>query len=33
MSQKEIRTMNFEIRAEENEKHGKFITGRPIVYG
>ena len=33
MSQKEIRTMNFEIRAEENEKHGKFITGRPIIYG
>lgn len=31
--EKEIRTMTFEIRAEENEQHGKFITGRPIVYG
>ena len=31
--EKEIRTFDFEIRAEENEKHGHFLTGRPIVYG
>lgn len=29
---KEIRLFNFEIRAEENEEHGHFLTGRPIVY-
>ena len=29
----EIRAFNFEIRAEENEKHGHFLTGVPIVYG
>jgi len=29
---KEIRAFNFEIRAEENEEHGHFLTGRPIVY-
>lgn len=28
----ENRSFLFEVRAEENEKHGKFITGRPIVY-
>ena len=33
MNEKEIRTMNFEIRAEENEKHGSHIVGTPIVYG
>ena len=27
MSQKEIRTMNFEIRAEEIEKHGLTLFG------
>lgn len=26
------RAFNFEIRAENNEKHGDYITGRPIVY-
>ena len=26
------RAYNFEIRAENNEKNGDFITGRPIVY-
>lgn len=31
MDNKEIRSFNFEIRAEENEK-GKVITGMPIVY-
>lgn len=29
---KEIRTFNFEVRADENEEHGHFLTGRPIVY-
>lgn len=29
---KEIRTFNFEVRAEQNEEHGHFITGQPIVY-
>ena len=31
--EKEIRTFDFEVRAEENEEHGHFLTGRPIVYG
>ena len=26
------RAFNFELRAESNEKHGDFVTGRPIVY-
>lgn len=29
---KEIRAFNFEIRAEQNEEHGHFLTGQPIVY-
>lgn len=29
---KEIRVFNFEVRAEQDEKRGKFITGQPIVY-
>ena len=29
---KEIRAFNFEIRAQENEEHGHFLTGKPIVY-
>lgn len=29
---KEIRVFDFEVRAEENEEHGHFLTGRPIVY-
>ena len=29
----EIRAFNFEIRAEENEEHGHFLSGRPIVFG
>ena len=29
---KEIRAFNFEVRAEENEEHGTFLTGQPIVY-
>ena len=29
---KEIRSFDFEVRADENEEHGHFLTGRPIVY-
>ena len=29
---KEIRAFVFEVRAEENEQHGHFLSGRPIVY-
>ena len=29
---KEIRAFDFEVRAEENEEHGSFLTGTPIVY-
>ena len=29
---KEIRAFNFEVRAEENEERGQFLTGQPIVY-
>ena len=29
---KEIRMFRFEIRAENDEQHGDFITGRPIVF-
>lgn len=34
MKQKQTvtRAYNFEIRAENNEKNGDYITGRPIVY-
>lgn len=27
------RFFEFEVRAESNEQYGKYITGRPIVYG
>jgi len=30
---KELRTFDFEVRAEQNEEHGHFLTGRPIVFG
>ena len=30
---KEIRAFDFEVRAEENEERGKFLSGQPIVYG
>lgn len=30
---KEIRNFEFEVRAEQNEEHGNFLTGRPIVFG
>ena len=29
----EIRNFNFDVRAEQNEQHGHFISGRAIVYG
>ena len=29
---KEIRAFNFEVRAQQDEKHGNMLTGRPIVY-
>ena len=29
---KEIRQFMFEVRAEQNEQHGTFITGTPIVF-
>jgi HK97 family phage prohead protease len=29
---REIRAFNFEVRADQNEEHGHFLTGRPIVY-
>ena len=28
----ELRAFNFEVRAEQDEKHGNILTGRPIVY-
>lgn len=28
----EIRAFNFEVRAEQNEEHGHFLAGRPIVF-
>ena len=29
---KEIRAFNFEVRAEQNEEHGHFLAGKPIVF-
>lgn len=29
---KEIRSFDFEVRAEQNEEHGHHLTGQPIVY-
>ena len=29
---KEIRAFNFEVRADQNEEHGHFLSGQPIVY-
>ena len=29
---KEIRTFNFDVRAEQNEEHGHFLSGTPIVF-
>ena len=33
MDNKEIRSFDFEVRAEENEEKGKYVEGRAIVYG
>lgn len=30
---REIRAFSFDVRADENEEHGHFLSGRPIVYG
>ena len=30
--EKEIRAFTFEVRADQNEEHGHFLTGRPILY-
>lgn len=29
----EIRSFDFEVRADQSEEHGHFLTGRPIVFG
>ena len=29
---KEMRSFSFEVKAEENEQHGTYITGTPIVF-
>ena len=29
---REIRSFDFEVRAEQNEEHGRHLTGQPIVY-
>ena len=31
--EKEIRAFNFEVRAEQDEERGNYLTGQPIVYG
>ena len=33
MEKVEIRNLDFEVRAESNEEHGHFLSGRPIVFG
>lgn len=32
MDKKEIRAFTFEVRAEESEEHGHYLSGQPIVY-
>ena len=32
MDNKEIRMFNFEVRAQQNEEHGHFLEGTPIVF-
>ena len=29
---KEIRAFNFEVRADQNDEHGHFLSGTPIVF-
>lgn len=33
MEKVEIRNLDFEVRAESNDEHGHFLSGRPIVFG
>lgn len=30
---RELRSFDFDVRAEQNETHGHFLSGRPIVFG
>ena len=32
MMNKEVRSLEFEVRAEQNEQHGTYIAGTPIVF-
>ena len=32
-NERECRAFQFEVRADQNEEHGTFITGTPIVFG
>ena len=32
MNNKEIRSFTFDVRAEQNEEHGHFLSGQPIVF-
>ena len=32
MKNKEIRSFTFDVRADQNEEHGHFLAGTPIVY-
>ena len=32
MNKKEIRAFNFEVRADQSEENGNFLSGNPIVY-
>ena len=32
-TKREIRAFEFDVRAEQNERHGHFLSGWPIVYG
>ena len=32
MNMKEIRAFDFDVHAEQNEEHGHFLSGRPIVF-
>ena len=33
MNKKEIRAFFFEVRAEQDEEHGHYLSGQPIVFG
>lgn len=33
MEKMELRNLEFEVRAEQSEEHGHFLSGRPIVFG